>query len=564
MATTPYTGYTSSDKPATVTTTPDYASQIPKEDLASFQKANPGLTFDAQEYAHYNDPNSYVYKMPSPTVDATKIGTTAPIKLPTPSPYDVGNYTSAIKTTAGSIEAQTNAALAEQQAQQKLAQAQAGSNDIATLQAQIGGKAADTANLYQSSGVNTAYNQLQDLNAQATGLKNEASAIPIANRLQAQTLGTAGTENQVQNVNYDQLQKNALKALSLGQQAAIAESNYNKAKNLADQQVEIKYGQMEADLKAKQTQLDALNKYQLTPAQEKAKSALERQYKLQDQELADKKAQEKEINTLIVEASQFAPKDILAKAQAIKDNGGSSTEVAMALGQYGKDFLKNQLLREQLKTEQAQRAKIYADIGKTSGEQTGTISSATDLQKATANLKLTDTQSKALAFGQRAINADVALRKRLETYDPTTIFSATGRLLNTDNARAFERDLGDFITAVLRKESGATITQDEFDRFIPLYSPQGIMTNQTDVTQTNFKRSGAIDALIAEAGPASAALSAYKNSGGQATTEKFVVPQGVSSAGASYAQSTMGIVGNVNNQVNTQQSYSGYDTGIKE
>lgn len=293
MATTPYTGYTSSDKPATVTTTP------------------------------------------APIIDATKVGTTAPITLPTPSPYDVGNYTSAINTTAGSIEAQTNAALAEQQAQQKLAQAQAGSNDIATLQAQMGGKAADTATAYQTGGVNTAYNQLQDLNAQAMGLKNEASAIPIANRLQAQTLGTVGTENQVQNVNYDQLQRNALKALSLGQQAAIAESNYNKAKNLADQQVEIKYGQMEADLKAKQTQLDALNKYQLTPAQEKAKTALERQYKLQDQELADKKAQEKELNAMFVNASsQGAPVDLVTKAQKAK----TPMEAAKILGQYAGDY----------------------------------------------------------------------------------------------------------------------------------------------------------------------------------------------------------------------------------
>lgn len=286
---------------------------------------------------------------PSPTIEATKIGTTAPIKLPIPSPYDVGNYTSAINNTAGSIEAQTNAALAQQEAQQKLAQAQAGSNDIATLQSQLGGKAGETANLYQSTGVNTAYNQLQDLNAQATGLKNEASAIPIANRLQAQTLGTAGTENQVQNVNYDQLQRNALKALSLGQQAAIAESNFNKAKNLADQQVEIKYGQMEADLKAKQTQLDALNKYQLTPAQEKAKSALERQYKLQDQELADKKAEAKAVNELMSNAyAQGVPSKIAEKAKAIQERGGTQAEVAAALGVYSGDYLSRQIKLAQL------------------------------------------------------------------------------------------------------------------------------------------------------------------------------------------------------------------------
>ena len=148
----------------------------------------------------------------------------------------------------------------------------------------------------------------------------------------------------------------------------------------------------------------------------------------------------------------------------------------------------------------------------------GTATAASgDLLSQVANLKLTDSQSKALNFGQRAINADKALRERLQTYDPTTIFSAAGRLLETDNAKAFKRDMGDFITAVLRKESGATITEDEFDRFIPLYSPQGILTNKADIEQTNLKREAAINGLISEAGPAAQILTQYK-AGNQPTT----------------------------------------------
>lgn len=478
MATTPYTGYTSSDQPATVTTTPI-----------------------------------------SPVIDAGRIGSTTSPVIPAPVTVPDTTYTAPLASISASTQAsvdsnnkQIEADQKAKEADSKMSDANILANQIAGLESQKGGIGQDRANLMATGGANTAYNRLQDINAQLTGINNSNQAIPIQNRLNYQ--GSAGTENQVQNVNRDQLAQNALKALSLGQEAAIAEGNYNKAKNLADQQVDIKYAQITADIESKKTQLAALKDFVLTPAQEKAKSAQEQALKKQEQEYQEKKMEEKTINELMGNAYQIAPPDVIARAEAIKAAGGNSNKIAQALGVYGEDYLKNQLLKEQLKTEQAQRSKIYADMGKAGTANVGTVSTPGALQNAVANLKLTEAQSKALAFGQRAINADRALQERLKTYDPTTVFSATGRLLSTDNARAFKRDMGDFITAVLRKESGATITEDEFDRFIPIYSPQGIMTNQNDVAQTNLKRQGAIDALISEAGPASAALASYKNSAG--------------------------------------------------
>jgi hypothetical protein len=172
------------------------------------------------------------------------------------------------------------------------------------------------------------------------------------------------------------------------------------------------------------------------------------------------------------------------------------------------------------KIKSAQLAKIYADIDATKAKAAqdaspvpiaiGNMDAKGALMANTATLKLTEGQGKALAFAQRAIQADHALRERLKTYDPTTIFAAAGRLAETDNARAFKRDMDDFITAALRKQSGATITEDEFARFIPLFSPQGIMTNKNDVEQTNAKRNAEIDAIISEAGTAAPALNQFK------------------------------------------------------
>ena len=289
------------------------------------------------------------------------------------------------------------------------------------------------------------------------------------------------------------------------------------AQNAANRAVDLMYQDREAQVNTKLKQIELYTP--IFNAQEKKKAdALTFALNKENERLQTEKENAKSIENMVINASsQSAPQDLVNRARKAK----TPSEAAMILGQYAGDFYKTELLKQQIATEKAQRSKIYADMAKT---QTPAVSDASSLQEATKNLKLTEAQSKALAFGQRAINADKALRERLQTYDPTTIFSATGRLLKTDNARAFERDLADFITAVLRKESGATITEDEFARFIPIYSPQGVLTNQKDVEQTNMKRDAAIDALISEAGPASSALASYKNTVGKISVDNASNP----------------------------------------
>lgn len=290
---------------------------------------------------------------PSPTIDATKIGSTPTVVAPPPVTVPDSTYTTPVNDVGNSAQASQEAITAEQEYQRQLQTAQAKQNDISTIEKQLGGKAADTANLYSVSGVNDAYKQLKDLNAQAIGLKNEATAIPIQTPLAYQ--GTAATQQTIASVNRDKLSQNALKALSLGQQAAIAQGNYDVAKNLADQQIEVKYSQMEADLKSKQTQLAALDKYQLTPAQEKAKVALDRKYKVQEQEMADKKAQEKELQALSIKISaNGAPRQVV---QAIT-NAKSFNDAIIAASPY----LQSAADKADVSYKIAQTAKIYSDI----------------------------------------------------------------------------------------------------------------------------------------------------------------------------------------------------------
>ena len=84
---------------------------------------------------------------------------------------------------------------------------------------------------------------------------------------------------------------------------------------------------------------------------------------------AAKKAAETAVNNMLIEASPVAPPDVIAKATKIKNEGGSAIQVAAALGKYGGDFLKNELLKEQIKTQvsnrttdELQRKKLQAEI----------------------------------------------------------------------------------------------------------------------------------------------------------------------------------------------------------
>lgn len=462
-----------------------------------------------------------------------------PLKLQT-LPQDTTDYASIINSAVG------NPLELDQQVQGQETQVQSSLNTLSNLMQEGAGIGSQQLAMENQAGISQQQKEVQDLTNQLNAIKTQANVIPL--QIQQESAGRGRTEAGIAPLQTAELRNNAIQALTVGAQLQAKQGNLALAQSQIDRAVELKYRDIENRTKLAELNYNR-NKETLERIDKKRADALGYAIQKQKEKDAENKANELAIQNMIVEATPNAPASVIANARKLAESGASRLAVAQSLGVYGGDYLKNELLREQLKTEKAQRAKIYSDMEANAG--VGTISptqvkTATDLQSATANLKLTEGQSKALAFGQRAVNADKALRERLETYDPTTIFSATGRLLKTDNARAFQRDLSDFITAVLRKESGATITEDEFDRFIPLYSPQGIMTNQQDVVQTNLKRDSAIDALISEAGPASAALAAYKNAGKQT---EFVSTG--NQAADDYFMRSSSALGNVNSSLST-------------
>lgn len=355
----------------------DYASMIPKEDLASFQKANPGKSFTVEDYSAYNDPNSYVYKMNSlptnnSTINSQNLAQGASVKIPTyqPTPVDPNIAQGAIASVAGQYEA-VNKQLEQAQADQK---AQAESQ--LSLQSALIGKTADTQAFQETAGVNAANDtvrqyatQLADLNAQASTLNREAQAIPI--QVQNESVGRGRTGAGIAPIESARLRDNALKALSIAQQADIASAaltgsqlKLQAAKDKAQQMVDLKYKPLEDQLALKKQQYD-LNKDILSQIDKKRTEALNLAIKKEERDLEEKKNNEKGISDLVTNASaQGAPADLRARAAKAK----TPMEAANILGVYAGDYMKMKTYESQLLTDKAQRANIYSQIAERNAE----------------------------------------------------------------------------------------------------------------------------------------------------------------------------------------------------
>lgn len=397
------------------------------------------------------------------------------------------------------------------------------STGIVNLLPNLQGESATLAREQELAGVNKFRKELQDLNSQITIKSAELNQDDIKLAQGLQTIEDKPIAMEFIAGEQSSLQRNAqiaraLKTAEIGvlnARAVATQGNVALAMDLAQNAVDQKYAPIKEAMNLYKSQLEALAPI-LAADEKKASQAMSMKWDMAMNDLKERQANESKVQELIVNAAgQGASQAMLTAASKAK----TPQEAASLLGVYAGDYRKARLLEEQIRTERAQQSNYFANIAKTRAEMgasvnalssVGNIKTAEDLQRVTSTLTLNEGQGKAVAFAQRAINADKALRERLNTYDPTTIFSSAGRLLETDNARGFQRDLTDFITAVLRKESGATISPEEFATFIPLYSPQGITTNKQDIEQTNQKRTTAIDALIAEAGKAAPALSSYK------------------------------------------------------
>lgn len=92
--------------------------------------------------------------------------------------------------------------------------------------------------------------------------------------------------------------------------------------------------------------------------------------------------------------------------------------------------------------------------------------------------KATEGQLAAAGFASRVNESNKVLSDLEKTYDPTNLTARIaqsvpgGNIILSDEAQEYQGAKEDFVTAVLRKESGAVISDQEFDREDKKYFPQ--------------------------------------------------------------------------------------------
>lgn len=297
------------------------------------------------------DENGFAVNVP---ISTSQLQPVQPINIPTPV-QDTTPFTTAMSTASNFIN--QSLAGAEQELKAAQGEGSALSNLMTQTQRQLGQRAGETANVYQERGVNDLAKQLRTLNAQAQALNLEAQAVPI--QIQQESEGMGRTTRGVAPIQSARLRENALKALSLAQQSAIAQADYATAKDLADQQIALKYDALENELKVQQLQLNAIDKFKLTPAQEKAKEARQLTISREEKRLAQEREEKKALNDMLINANaQGAPRDIVERARQAK----TSLEAASILGQYSGDYWGTKLKIAEFNKKQSEAAKIAAEV----------------------------------------------------------------------------------------------------------------------------------------------------------------------------------------------------------
>lgn len=151
--------------------------------------------------------------------------------------------------------------------------------------------------------------------------------------------------------------------------------------------------------------------------------------------------------------------------------------------------LDDELRREQIKTEQAQRANIYSQIESRNAPASAKPPTQDQLKVAGYKDRLVESNKIIADIGGKFTGKDSFLAGLLPNF------------LKSSDRQSFDQAQRNFINAVLRRESGASISPEEFDNAKKQYFPQPGDTQNT-VQQKASNRQTVISSFIRESGNA--------------------------------------------------------------
>ena len=228
------------------------------------------------------------------------------------------------------------------------------------------------------------------------------------------------------------------------------------ARGTVDRAIAIKYEPLIQSLETKKL-IYEMNKDSLSRADQKLLEAKNKEWNLQLDKYKKEQEDAKSMQDMIIDAqAQGAPASVISSAQLVIKNGGTPAQVAVAIGKYSGAAAKAELLKQQIKTEKAQQSKYYAEAKQASMPGGGKPPTVDQVANA--------------GYASRFEQANAIIDSKADTFKnmnyanfalASSNSQLANKLLSADQRQAAQA-MRNFITAKLRKESGASISPSEF------------------------------------------------------------------------------------------------------
>lgn len=329
---------------------PDASTVLPKD-------AQPTAGAIANPFSTYGSIGNTVVPNSMPATNVT----TTPVTLPPPSTTSTDPLSSLVAQATAQLQtAQNDTTTAENKANTS-------ANSLQSLMASLSGQTGDTIQAQQQQGIPQLSNDIRNLQLDIQGKQQKY--------LQGLTNIESGNIRSLsQNQNVALSRQNAIDVAIASSQLQAKQGNLIYANEIVKNAIDAKYAPIK---EAIETQKFLLERDDKNLSRADARLATERKntLDLKLKEIDKKIAEDKTNQDMIINANASgAPIALTSRAQQMAKEGKSPSEIANVLREYAGDYYKTQLLKEQIQTERAQRAKIYSDITPQSSSATSSES----------------------------------------------------------------------------------------------------------------------------------------------------------------------------------------------
>jgi len=339
----------------------------------------------------------------------------------------------------------------------------------------------------------------QNMVSTLTGQLNQITASGQANQLSTVGQGRGIPEAILGGQQAQFARETAIQSLPVAAQLAAAQGNLE----MAQQNVNTLFSIYTKDAENKR---DFYNNQAMAiygDASKKEQAILDANIRQKEREYAKSIADDKTKEDMILNAfSQGASSAITTKALAVVTKKGSPLEVAKALGVYSGDYLGNEAKRASIRSSNASAANSNASAAKTRAEQ-GLLGTPGSGKPPTEGQVLSAGFAERTKQANDIIDSKADMFKKM-SYVDFKLAESKSQIANafmSPDVRQAAQAMRNFITAKLRKESGAAIAQSEFDDARVQYFP-AYKDDATTLANKKTLRDSVLNNLITGAGSA--------------------------------------------------------------